>query len=123
MLEQSRALGGKRQKAMVTAIEKSSTFKVTTEGNELQIQTEKIVNAAGPFAGKISRMLDIELPIKNILHQKIAFPDAANAIPRGLPFSIDLDAQHTVAILTSLWFKRLYLLSLVFFFEVHVLSH
>jgi glycine/D-amino acid oxidase-like deaminating enzyme len=94
MLEQFRALGGKRQKAMVTTIEKSSTFKVTTEGNELQIQTEKIVNAAGPFAGKISRMLGIELPIKNILHQKIAFPDTANAIPRGLPFSIDLDAQH-----------------------------
>ena len=38
-------------------------------------------------------MLGQTLPVKNILQQKITFEDTAAVIPRGLPFSIDLDEQ------------------------------
>lgn len=38
-------------------------------------------------------MLGTELPVKNILQQKIAFEDKASVIPRAMPFSIDLDEQ------------------------------
>jgi len=38
-------------------------------------------------------LLDISLPVKNILQQKIAFEDREKAIPRDMPFSVDLDAR------------------------------
>jgi glycine/D-amino acid oxidase-like deaminating enzyme len=38
-------------------------------------------------------MLGQPLPIYNTFQQKIAFPDTLRAIPRDLPFSIDLDDQ------------------------------
>lgn len=52
-----------------------------------------MVNAAGPFAGKIAAMLGVALPLVNVAQQKIAFPDVEGAIPRVMPFSIDLDGQ------------------------------
>jgi glycine/D-amino acid oxidase-like deaminating enzyme len=39
-------------------------------------------------------MLGFELPVKNIFQQKIAFEDHLAAIPRDMPFSIDLDAKQ-----------------------------
>jgi glycine/D-amino acid oxidase-like deaminating enzyme len=39
-------------------------------------------------------MLNITLPIENVLQQKIAFEDREKVIPRDLPFSIDLDARR-----------------------------
>jgi glycine/D-amino acid oxidase-like deaminating enzyme len=38
-------------------------------------------------------MLDVDLPIENIYQQKIAFEDSLKAIPRDMPFSIDLDSK------------------------------
>ena len=38
-------------------------------------------------------MLGEELPIRNVFQQKIAFEDRAKAIPRDMPFAIDLDEQ------------------------------
>lgn len=34
-----------------------------------------------------------DLPLYNVMQQKIAFPDTTGAIPRNLPFAIDLDSQ------------------------------
>ncbi len=39
-------------------------------------------------------MLGVDLPVFNTLQQKIAFEDVAGAIPRHMPFSIDLDQQE-----------------------------
>ena len=58
-----------------------------------RVRAERIVNAAGPFAGRIAKMLGIDLPIYNTFQQKIAFEDREKAIPRDMPFSIDLDGQ------------------------------
>jgi glycine/D-amino acid oxidase-like deaminating enzyme len=38
-------------------------------------------------------MLGESLPITTVLQQKIAFPDRLGAIPRSMPFAIDLDGQ------------------------------
>jgi len=57
------------------------------------IRAERLVNAAGPFIDEIARMLDTSLPVNNVLQQKIAFEDRNSAIPRRLPFAIDLDHQ------------------------------
>ena len=53
-----------------------------------------MVNAAGPFINRIAGMLGQSYPVTNIYQQKIAFEDTRNAIPRDMPFSIDLDAKN-----------------------------
>ena len=93
MLEQIKASGGKLVNAYVQAIDhnESFTIEITGKAGTQTIQAEKLVNAAGPFVSYIADMLDIELPVINVLQQKIAFEDRAVAIPRQMPFSIDLD--------------------------------
>jgi glycine/D-amino acid oxidase-like deaminating enzyme len=93
MLEQIKAAGGKRLGASVLNIEVNRGFLVEVEGPEgaLQVRADVLVNAAGPFAGSLAEMIGIDLPIENIYQQKIAFEDVKQAIPRQLPFSIDLD--------------------------------
>jgi len=96
MLEFVKEQGASRVTATVIGIEIGSTYTVnikTPNGSE-SIRTRKIVNAAGPFANSIARMLGTTLPIHNTFQQKIAFEDIASTIPRDLPFSIDLDAQQ-----------------------------
>jgi glycine/D-amino acid oxidase-like deaminating enzyme len=39
-------------------------------------------------------MLGEALPVATVLQQKIAFPDRLGAIPRTMPFAIDLDGQR-----------------------------
>jgi len=94
MLDRFRAAGGARLTGSITAIDHSGSFSVSLNGTGANIKANQIVNAAGPFANNISKMLDITLPVKNILHQKIAFPDQLGTIPRKMPFAIDLDSQQ-----------------------------
>jgi glycine/D-amino acid oxidase-like deaminating enzyme len=51
------------------------------------------VNAAGPYLGEIAEMLGETIPVSTVFQQKIAFEDTDAAIPRQMPFAIDLDAQ------------------------------
>jgi glycine/D-amino acid oxidase-like deaminating enzyme len=53
-----------------------------------------VVNAAGPFFGNVARMLGEELPVHCVFQQKIAFEDRERALPRTMPFAIDLDGQE-----------------------------
>lgn len=96
MLERIRAAGGRKLKGDVTAIEKDTSYHLdVTSGREVRVVTADIVvNAAGPFVARIARMLGVELPVKNIYQQKIAFEDHRNVIPRDMPFSVDLDSKH-----------------------------
>ena len=57
------------------------------------IAADIVVNAAGPFAGRVAAMLGETLPVKNLFQQKLAFEDTRGAIPRDMPFSIDLDEK------------------------------
>jgi len=95
MLEYLRNVGIKRVIGDVTEISASDGFKlkVTSPEGSKTLVADKIVNAAGPFADRIAAMLGVELPIFNTFQQKIAFEDRARAIPRAIPFSIDLDGQ------------------------------
>jgi glycine/D-amino acid oxidase-like deaminating enzyme len=94
MLERHRSGGGRLIGGTVDSIEHSNTFRLTVAGGRpCVIRAETIINAAGPFLGKIAGMLNLELPVENILQQKIAFEDRAGAIPRQAPFSVDLDPQ------------------------------
>ncbi len=93
MLGEIKSAGGRRLTGTVRGIESGQPFLVDVECADgvQRIAADIVVNAAGPFAGHIAGMLDIDLPIKNIYQQKIAFEDKLGAVPRQLPFSIDLD--------------------------------
>ena len=95
MLDCLRASGGRVIAGHVVSIDPSSGFLLEMMGQDAirQIRCERIVNAAGPFAGEIAGMVGVTLPVTNVFQQKIAFEDRAGVIPRRMPFSIDLDAQ------------------------------
>lgn len=96
MLEHIREAGGRRLNGMVTGITHADGFTLrlrAADGTASTLKAARLVNAAGPFAGEIAEMLDLSLPLYNVMQQKIAFEDTARAIPRELPFSIDLDPQ------------------------------
>ena len=92
MLERIRERGGKLLRGAVTAIDVGQAFKMEVDG-ETAVEAGQIVNAAGPFANRIAGMLEETLPVTNLFQQKIAFEDRLGAIPRDMPFSIDLDAK------------------------------
>ena len=94
MLDVFRSSGGKRGTGNVVHIDKGTQFTVHIEGTGPNIAAERIVNAAGPFVGEIATMVGVDLPVQNWLQQKIAFEDTKKAIPRQMPFSIDLDPQY-----------------------------
>ncbi|QYX56860.1 FAD-binding oxidoreductase [Roseovarius sp. SCSIO 43702] len=96
MLDKLRAAGARRITGEVRGITVRDGFRIeiaTPVGTETLV-ADQMVNAAGPFANEIAGMLGVELPIFNTFQQKIAFEDREAAIPRALPFSIDLDSQH-----------------------------
>ena len=95
MLEQYRAAGGRRIRGEVSEISKNGVFHlhIDSEGGLQDIKADVVINAAGPYAAHVSAMLGTSLPVKNIYQQKIAFEDSLAAIPRDMPFSIDLDEK------------------------------
>lgn len=92
MLEWLRENGFRRVTGMVTSIKQSDGFSIDIKGAPT-IRADQLVNAAGPFAGEIAKMLGQDLPLFNVMQQKVSFPDEQRAIPRNLPFAIDLDRQ------------------------------
>ena len=93
-----------------------STIGNSSQQDDKVIVADYIVNAAGPLANDVMSKLGVGcndddddddgrdtsnnqhsaqlLPLKNIYHQKLAFEDHLNTIPRDLPFCIDLDSQY-----------------------------
>lgn len=95
MLEYLKSRGARRLIGRVRGIAHNGTYAVEVESSDgMQVLVaDRIVNAGGPYAGEIAAMLDVDLPLQNVFQQKIAFDDRLKAIPRGMPFSIDLDPQ------------------------------
>lgn len=58
------------------------------------IETEAVVDAAGPHAREVARLTGVDLPLHNELHAKVAFRDVAGAVPRGVPFLVWDDEQR-----------------------------
>jgi glycine/D-amino acid oxidase-like deaminating enzyme len=95
MLEAIRDAGGRLIRGEVTAIEGTAPFalNVATADGRFTLRTAKLVNAAGPFFKDVAAMLGESLPISCVFQQKISFEDRERAIPRNMPFTIDLDGQ------------------------------
>ena len=95
MLERIKEAGGEVVRGEVKSIEAGAPFTLHVAGRHgaMRLQADRIVNAAGPFVRDIAALLGEELPVECVYQQKIAFPDIAHAVPRDMPFSIDVDAQ------------------------------
>lgn len=95
MLEAVKSAGGRLIRGEVVGIEAAAPFvlSIATGDETLQLRAERIVNAAGPFLKDVAGLLDEDLPVSCVFQQKIAFEDHEGAVPRNLPFSIDLDGQ------------------------------
>ena len=96
MLQACRGENFRRLTGDLTGISDNGHYElqVSTTAGRVTIEADVVINAAGPFAGHIASMLGIDLPIKNIYQQKIAFEDTAAVIARDMPFSIDLDPKR-----------------------------
>jgi glycine/D-amino acid oxidase-like deaminating enzyme len=96
MLEAVKSAGGRLVRGEVVGIEKAGPFvlSVATGNGLLKLGAERIVNTAGPFLGDVARLLGEDLPVRCVYQQKISFEDHAGAVPRNLPFTIDLDGQE-----------------------------
>jgi sarcosine oxidase subunit beta len=60
------------------------------ETNRGILKTRRVINAAGPFAAEIGRMVNLELPLEPVRRQKV-FIRTSVGIPQGAPFTIDVD--------------------------------
>ena len=54
------------------------------------LQTRIVVNAAGPFAGEIGRMVNLDLPLEPVRRQKVYITTPVD-IPKNAPFTVDVN--------------------------------
>lgn len=96
MLEAIKAAGGQVRRENVVAIDPGTPFRLALEGpnGRSHLRADRIVNAAGPYFTHVAKMLGEDLPVSCVYQQKISFEDVGQAIPRDLPFTIDLDEQE-----------------------------
>jgi sarcosine oxidase subunit beta len=60
------------------------------ETNRGILRTRTVVNAAGPFAAEVGRMVGLDLPLEPVRRQKVYIKSSV-AIPSDAPFTIDVN--------------------------------
>ena len=60
------------------------------ETNRGSVQADRVVNAAGPFSGKLAAMVGVQLPLEVKPRHKIVVPDLVR-VPPDAPMTIDDD--------------------------------
>ncbi len=60
------------------------------ETNRGILQTRTVVDAAGPFAGEVGRMVGLELPLEPVRRQKVYIQTSVD-IPSDAPFTVDVN--------------------------------
>ncbi|MFQ5577343.1 MAG: NAD(P)/FAD-dependent oxidoreductase [Anaerolineae bacterium] len=98
MLEAARANGTQLVEGRVEGVQveggRVRGVRVAVAGREETIATGTFVNAAGPFAHLVARMVGVELPLFHERHLKVALKDHLGVIPRHAPMLIWMDAQY-----------------------------
>ena len=60
------------------------------ETNRGTLQCRTVINAAGPFAGEIGRMVNLELPLEPVRRQKVYLTTSVT-VPQDAPFTVNVD--------------------------------
>lgn len=98
LLESARAAGvrfvsGKVTDVVVTAGQVAGVTILSANGESTTIDTSRFVNAAGPHARAVSRLVGVDLPIFSELHLKLAFEDTLGVVNRDSGLVIFDDEQ------------------------------
>ena len=95
LLECARAAGLTFVNARVTAVDThGGRVRGVSLENGHSLACGAFVNAAGPFATDVARLLGLELPLFCERHQKLAFHDHLGVVPRDAPMLIWSDPQQ-----------------------------
>jgi sarcosine oxidase subunit beta len=60
------------------------------ETNRGALQTRTVINAAGPFAAEVGRMVNLDLPLEPVRRQKV-YIETSVPVPQAAPFTIDVN--------------------------------
>jgi glycine/D-amino acid oxidase-like deaminating enzyme len=98
LLEESRAAGVTLVTGRVTELDTTGgringVTIAGTAGTTARVATPVFVNAAGPMAPDVGRLLGVELPLFSELHLKVAFEDTLGVVDRNTGLVILDDAQ------------------------------
>ena len=95
MLERARDHGVKLIRGQVTGIDTSGgqvcAVSVARSGEQVRIETEKLVLSPGPHLAELARGLGVELPVVCERHVKVVFRDTQHAVPGDAPLLIWAD--------------------------------
>lgn len=95
LLEQARERGVRLVRGRVSGVElrdeQVTAVQVDQGGQPLTLAAAHFVNAAGPLAGEVARLLGVELPIYSERHIKVAFNEQLGVVPRDAPMLIWAD--------------------------------
>ncbi|MEM7348806.1 MAG: FAD-dependent oxidoreductase, partial [Chloroflexota bacterium] len=98
LLEQAKKQGLQMLRGTVSAIDRDEqgvkAVTIETDQGPQRVETRAFINAAGPFASQIAKMVEIELPVYSVFQQKIAVQDPLGIVPRHMPFTIFMDTQY-----------------------------
>jgi sarcosine oxidase subunit beta len=73
-----------------TGIQTDSNGVRSVETNRGVLQTRTVVNAAGPFAGEVGRLVGLDLPLEPVRRQKVYIKSSV-VIPADAPFTVDVN--------------------------------
>jgi glycine/D-amino acid oxidase-like deaminating enzyme len=95
LVDLAKAAGVKFVQGSVTSVDtlsgKISAVAVRTHDQSMAISTPRFVNAAGPYAPAIGRLVKDSLPVHNEFHAKAMLRDSLNVIPDDCPMIIAAD--------------------------------
>ena len=95
MLERAREKGARLVEGRVERVDTTGgrvrAVSVGARGGEGVIATPRFVDAAGPYAARVARLLGLDLPLFAERHAKASFNDDLRAMPRHAPLVIWTD--------------------------------
>jgi glycine/D-amino acid oxidase-like deaminating enzyme len=95
MLDEAKAAGTIHLVDEVVAIEvEAGAITGVSLASGERITCSVVVNAAGPLAAGVAKLVDLDLPLRSEVHLKVAFRDHLGVIPREAPMLIWSDPQH-----------------------------
>ncbi len=95
MLEEAVAAGALFVTGEITGVrtDKTGISSVVVDG-ETTITCTSFINAAGPLARSVGRLVGVEVPVHSEIHQKVSFKDHKVGFDRSAPMVIWSDPQH-----------------------------
>ena len=95
MLERARECGVKLVRGQVTGVDtrggRVRAVSMAGPGEDVRIETDRLVLSPGPFLADLARELGIDLPVACERHLKMSFRDTERAVPGDAPMLIWTD--------------------------------